>query len=516
MPALKPKTVVFPIGGFDKRYGFQAQPPFTSAYCNNIWPIDPSTGRERGGSRPPLETITASQGAPYFWAPASFLETTAKEGILMVTANGLRTSVNAATWINRITTNPNTDFCSGVIYNGHVFMARSGGTTRVARPAGWRPDINGGASEGEADLTATKGTAPTNCGLVWVHEDRLAFAGCSTSPHQVFFSAVGDHLDYNYADKTIGGAWTNTGSLAGQIGHAVTAAINHDANTSLIGSPNSIYAVRGNPRLYGARRVNTSVGPLTQNCWCKGVGPQGEQHTYMFTKLGLYVIPESGALTPQALSRKKIPNELLSVNPGAGDRACIGYDGRWEMLHIAIDPFSGSNVHYSYHIPTDSWWPETYAATIHLFPTFPNLQTDDTSSILPIGNNGTIYQFDRSGSESFDSYLAYGPFRLGGENREGIIYSIAAALAKDSNPCNFKIYTGDSAEQAYTNMVANSAAFTGTEWSYSTTQYWNYTQSPLVRGAFAFLKVYDDTNQRFLIEEIIMEVDSDAGRRMVG
>lgn len=47
----------FPVGGLHRRYGYQTQPPFTSADCLNVRPFDPQEGRERGGSRPGLATV---------------------------------------------------------------------------------------------------------------------------------------------------------------------------------------------------------------------------------------------------------------------------------------------------------------------------------------------------------------------------------------------------------------------------------------------------------------------------
>lgn len=47
----------FPVGGLNRRYGYQTQPPFTTADCLNVRPFDSQEGRERGGSRPGLATV---------------------------------------------------------------------------------------------------------------------------------------------------------------------------------------------------------------------------------------------------------------------------------------------------------------------------------------------------------------------------------------------------------------------------------------------------------------------------
>jgi hypothetical protein len=47
-------TLRFPLGGVDRRLGFQAHQPFTTPAALNVYPDDCVTGRARGGSRPGL------------------------------------------------------------------------------------------------------------------------------------------------------------------------------------------------------------------------------------------------------------------------------------------------------------------------------------------------------------------------------------------------------------------------------------------------------------------------------
>lgn len=50
----------FPIGGLNRRYGYQSTPPFYTADCLNVRPFDTEEGRERGGSRPGLKEALPS------------------------------------------------------------------------------------------------------------------------------------------------------------------------------------------------------------------------------------------------------------------------------------------------------------------------------------------------------------------------------------------------------------------------------------------------------------------------
>ena len=46
--------LTFPLGGLDRRFAYQTQPPWTTPDCLNVRPEGPIEGRERGGSRPGL------------------------------------------------------------------------------------------------------------------------------------------------------------------------------------------------------------------------------------------------------------------------------------------------------------------------------------------------------------------------------------------------------------------------------------------------------------------------------
>lgn len=518
MQAYRTISIEFPLGGLDRSTAYQWQKPYTSPLALNVFPVDPATNRQRGGVRPVLKELSPTTYAPHFWAPVSYIDSGLKEGFLLCNSYGVVRSLNGTTYSDVITTPPGTGFSSCTYYNGMVYMARYGGAARQATPTGGSEAVLSNAGGSPAP-------APERCGMVWVHQDRLAFAGDSDYPHTIYMSAVGDATNWDYADVTIGGAWTNTGSEGGILGHSVNAAINHNQNVSLVGSYRSIYAVVGNPRVGGTRRVSDTIGPVSHTSWCKGLDESGQNHTYMMTYDGLYVIPSGDYTAPQRVSRRKIPNELIGVNEAAGDHCCIGYDSQWPGIYISVDANSGNDSDFFYHIPTDSWWPLDLPITPHLYVTYPSLQSATKSSILPVGSNGSVRQFNNGevqgsgGNENFDSYVLIGPIKLADSGGEGIICSCSAALAQGSEDVNWSIYVGDSAEQAYRKAEAdttNTAAdFAGAKWTYTSTQYWNGVQNPRVRGSAAYLKVYDVSNERWQLEEIVMEVER-LGDRKVG
>lgn len=62
----RPKSLVFPIRGLNRRFGIQKPPEFTTPDCLNVRPFDPLEERQRGGNRPGLAryNLGASNGKP--------------------------------------------------------------------------------------------------------------------------------------------------------------------------------------------------------------------------------------------------------------------------------------------------------------------------------------------------------------------------------------------------------------------------------------------------------------------
>lgn len=514
-------VIPFCHGGLDRSTPFDQQKPGTTPLCKNIFGLDPSTDRYRGGMRPVFKSVGTVGGQPYNWCEVVYKDGSdvTQTGIAVTYASGTRISLTGNDWGTppAIAISPGTNFSSCAIYQDQLVQARGGSTA-------YTHELPGGA---DTVLTATAGTAPTKCGIVITHADRLWLMGDTDNPSMVYASAVGDMFDWDEADPTEGGSFRTTGPEGSILTGAVIAAISHDDNWLFIGTNDGIYASNGNPKIGGLTRVHDSLGPLTNRAWCKGEGPNGSNDTYIMTRSGFGVIRQ-GTLQFENLSDAPNIRDLKGLNPGtptsvgnvSGDEVAIGYDGRFKLVLIFVNPSSGSDYGYAYDVRTGAFWPITFSSTISIIPTLPKLQTEQRSTAVPISSGGTMFQLDSAESaggsnETFDSYVLL-PIPLSDPGGEGILHTITAALAQSSNNVNWSIYVGDSAEQAYRKAEADTTNaaedFGGTAWSYTSTRYWNTTQNPRVRGNFAYLKLFDVSNARWLVEQIVAEVVQ-AGRR---
>ena len=186
-----------------------------------------------------------------------------------------------------------------------------------------------------------------------------------------------------------------------------------------------------------------------------------------------------------------------------GDNVAIGFDPRWKGIHITVRPDTGDPISYFYHIDSDSYWPQDFEEnTFQLYPTFVPMQSATKSAIVPMSTTGDVYRFDSESTEEFDSWLDLGPIRLAGPTGEGYIASISASLADGSDDCNARLRSGDSIEQAFRQTDAGHM-YTLAPWS----EGYNYSQRPQVGGYAAYLEIYDISNERWILEEVVGEIE---------
>lgn len=504
--------IEFPMGGTSRQFSYQSQPPYTTSLSLNVWPIDSPTGRFRGGVRPGLsgssDTMGGLGGAIYGWCRLSYYDSGIKIGIAIVGSDGSYETLNGTTYTNRIADDPSLGsapgFASVACYNGTLFQAASNEQYLQYRilPSGTSSTIN---LHPDVVIVAA-GSVPTYCGGVLAHGDRLWLYGDRLNPHVVYASAVGQYYNWDYSDPTAGGAFVNTGSEGGVLGEPVLAGISHSNNVVLFGGPTSIYAYRGNPKTGSVQRISPHIGPITNNAWCKA----GDGNTYFLGPTGPAYIPAGDGGTPVMIG-DGIPNEMIGLSPYAGDKVSVGYDQRWRMVHYFVVPNSGSAVSWAYKLPTSdapgSWWKQDLESTISVAATMQEAISANKSSLIMFTSTGLAYQFDRTSTNDFNSYLLLGPIRLGDAFTDGVLHSVQASVADDSDTFDWEVFAGESAEAAFYNVDPNGdgniadriPAFEGARWDRIGL---NYMQHPRVRANCCYLLLFDVEDNKWLLESI--------------
>lgn len=514
--ALRTIALQPPLGGIVRRHAIQSQAPFTTPAALNVWTQDYSVsvdGRECIATRPGLTTTGESVATPYNWAPTAFYaSSTLRRGIMVTHSSGTSIFIvdgsgNVDNLGEVISTDPATDFASNATFMGKPYQARGGGTL-----------IAGNFASFGAGTAVTN--APANCGLVCAHGTRLFLAGDTTSPMTVYASRIGgdstspgdlstgatagEAWDFAEVDDDAA-AWASTGANGGLLQEPVTALMSHTRDCLIIGMTDSMSVLRGNPRNGEFEQINDYCAPLNQASWTHDTNG----NLWYLGRDGLYKMPAGCGDFSQSISREALPNDLVALNPGiSGTYTSLAYDPRFRALWVFVDLDGSSNdVAWSYDLQTGAWWQHTFSAgPIRLGATLKPAGSSTKSSLLAFDAGGTAYQFNTASTESFTSYVWFGPIQLGGPANEGLLHSIQASLASDSDDVDWSVHVGKTAEEAF----ESSAAFTGTDWEDGL----NYWQHPRRRGAYAYVKVGATTTRRWALETITVKLAAAGLRRL--
>ena len=512
----------FPINGYNSAAGYAGQLKGTTPLALNIWPRQPGTERARGGTRAGL--VDGRAGEPTLlmggalnsciaeWSGGRGYAFTCKVGTFL-TNDGIEFS-------RIITVRPDGPLASCVNYRDTIYQASSE-LSQV-----WYHTL-GGTGFSVLTAPANRGVVPTNCGLVNTHQNRLVLAGDKNFPHALYMSAVDDATNWDYSAVHAGAAMANAGGGEGRVGEPITSLISHNRACLLVGCTDSLYIVRGNPRVGGSlETLSHQIGPLSQQAWCK----TGSEDTVFMTREGLFIIPPGCGAIPEQISDNHVPDELRNLDITPGDYCSLAWDGRFGGVHITITErpmLDRPNLTSSFTPVKTKWWFFVPPSRNPSMP--PSFWEMDSSSVVPVMNvalkstaseerGGIVvhdidgrawhYSLEEPQSELITSTLAYGPIELSSAFDDGVLARVTATLAANSSNVNWEVRTGDSEEEA----INSTAAFTGADWD---RQGFNYWQHPRTRGRVAYIVISGTGLGRISVEEILAESYPKSRRRIM-
>lgn len=491
--------LTFPIGGVVRRYAYQKQGFASTPDANNIWPTDGTTGRERGATRPGLTSATPSIGVPRNWCEIAYDSSGFHRGVAVACSNGAWTIESASSSaVELITDSASSDFCSVACYRNNLYFARGTEATLYR-------SLASGSGSGTALSNAGGGTAPTKCGLVEVHEDRLVLAGDTDHGNIIYFSATGDPTDWDYADTSPSAA------VAITVPGIITAIKRHTEGCLIICCTDSTYVIRGNPRTGRLALLSPEVGALMQSA----LAHDSAGNLWMWTRDGLYMMPAGCGGAPQSVSAESLPLDLREIDPGTSSTyVSLAYDQRFRKLHLYYDKPSGTDQHWVYDLQAEGggFWPMSFSTTLRLGVPLKSAATTTKSALLAITAAGAVSQFDTASSETISSYYLVGPVALGGGDRMGKMLDLVVTLGESSGAVTPKVFVGDSPTQAYAAYVADTPAWTGGSMAVTGL---NYRQHPQIAGSAAYVYLAGTNNAKFQVEEVYTTLWQGAGPRRV-
>jgi len=378
--------------------------------------------------------------------------------------------------------------------------------------------------------STTYGAIPdqVNAGCLW--RGRGCISADKYYPQQWYMTRQGNLWDFNYISNDAQSPVAGGGdpSVPGQVGDIVIVQIPYDRDHLIFGCANSIYCMFGDPAAGGVLdKLDIPGGILGTRAWCK----DKDGNLYILVSTGLLRIPK-GFGSSENLTELSYPDFIkdLAFNPST-HRIVMGYDRKRNGIKIQkVALATGANTGWWWDLKAEALYPESYGSTEHgIFSMFHYEAIDPDYNTLLLGcNNGYLYYENDDATDDaladdsaqlIDSYITFGPIKLGEENREGKVNSLVGVLAgggssgteADSDDVTFKIWTGLSADEMTEKLVANTAPkVSGTIKAPGRWRGNQFRRS--IRGIFAGLRIGNNTaGEVWSLERLLLEIKK-AGR----
>lgn len=358
---------------------------------------------------------------------------------------------------------------------------------------------------------ANVGTVPAGCRLVALYRDRIVYAGSDLLPHVWYMSRQGDPFDWDYGQEDSGAAVFAENSTAGQLADPITAMIPHGDECLLFGSYNSLWIMRGDPGYGGTLdALSRKIGIVSQNAWTR----TPDDMVIFLSADGLYVISAGCAGFPTSLSRERLPDELLCLNPER-EAVSLEYDTLSRGVHIFVTRLDGSEgSHWWFDWQAKAFWRVKVSTNHEPFVLHERTVWDDCPAVLLGCRDGKIRQFDRDyqvddGNLEIEAYCCFGPFHLDRQGfQEGLLAELQGSIGRESGSIAWEVTAGNSAEESFYATTRDAGTWDNPGL--------NYVTRPRVRGVSAVVKVKNKagSKRRWFLERVTAVIRS-AGRKRI-
>lgn len=303
---------------------------------------------------------------------------------------------------------------------------------------------------------ASKGTIPARCKVVSKFLDRVILAFPDDNPQIIYFLRAG-----NPRDCLLGGVASDTArALADALAEPGTCVAPWKNDYCIVSSINEIVKYTGDPGYGGSRRsVVQGEGVGIIGAWAFCYGPSGEM--YYMSRDGLYVLPPGADAVPQALSRERLPMELLHLDASVYT-VQLAYSRRYRgvMIFLSHDPlgenagvsYSSFRQHWFFGLDSGGFWPISLAADFEPISSVGyDGRSDEDSGVLLGGRDGYVRKFsdryDRDGVDPIQASVTIGPAPLSGPGRTGMLNRLRIVLGEDSESIGWRVYAGSTPEE---------------------------------------------------------------------
>jgi len=480
------KDLHFPKAGLDVSAAFCNQPnrPVddgkwvrSCAIGINVRGFEPSTNRNRGGSRPGLTKYLPRQVAgTEFVVQELNVITGQQEGAMTQQSQSGRVVTGVA------------------VSQGDIYWWVSGGSvyTLATNNTGESPPLNFTgicfSSPNQQKLwfvdgtnyvyfvpitntvelwTASAGSLPidsngTYARLICTWRGRIVLSGLLGDPQNWFMSAVDNPRDFDYSPVSPSATQAVAGnnSTLGTVGDVITGLVPIDDDRLLIGGDHTLWLIQGDPMAGGQiDRLSDVIGMAWGEAWCKD--PYGNVY-FVSNRMGMFMWSPN-----QPLQRvSQAIEQLLQVVDTGENIIRLMWDDRFQGVHVFItrDDEPRPTTHYFWEQRTGAWWQDKFANNNHnplCCLIFDGNLPGDRVPLIGCWD-GYVRAFDPDAVDDdgtpIRSIVAIGPIVT--PNLDDILLKdIQAVLGEDSGAVTYEIRNGTSAELALTATPASTGSF---------------------------------------------------------
>lgn len=512
----------FPLGGIDVSQGFERQPVRQMAsggYARttpsgiNVRSFEPSTGRNRGGSRAGLSRyVNAIPGG----SAGLIQDLNVVVGTGYNPPGGSSQTSQSGRVVSLVAVIGGTVYVCDAGGSSWTAAANDSGYTQQLNPSGvirsavnnqklyyadglrwayYDPSLNQlrtwGASTGELPEDSS-GNKPR---LITTWRGRTVLSGLPGDPQNWFMSAVGDPTDFNYAPDSSSPTQAVAGnnSTLGLVGDVVTGLVPYTDDLLVYLCDSSVWQLSGDPMAGGSfDRVSDVLGGAFGNAWAKG--PGGE--IFFFTNRGSVALLLPGRQLTEISG--PIERHLRDVNTGTHQIRML-WDSRQQALHVFVTATAAaaSATHYCFEPRTGAWWMDQFASNA-MNPlaccVFDGNESGDRAPL--IGSwDGYVRAIDvDAGTDDghpIASSVMIGPI-MADEPDDVMLQELWAVLGSESGDVTCTLHAGQTVEEAIASPASGSVTFSAGR----------STQQPVRRsGKAIFVKV--SSTARWQLEKII-------------
>lgn len=321
----------------------------------------------------------------------------------------------------------------------------------------WATDVTAG------DLPIGGDSDELACRIIALYRGRIVMAGLLSEPQNWFMSKSGDPFDWDYSPETTTAiqAVAGNSSVVGELGDVVTALMPYQDDLMFMGSPNSLWVMRGDPAAGGAiDNISRQIGVVGAQAFT-----WDSSHLYFLSRNGLYRTEANGG-APEHISQGRLDSVFDNIDFSTNHVRLL-YDADWQGVHIFITPSeqpASSNDHWFWDSRTDSFWRDQYPAVqgptaVSLF----NADNPADRAVLLGGWDGYVRSFDEDANgddgTAITSMVLVQPMNAGQAFMDSLLDDINLILGEGSEAVTLKLYGGNTVEQAKGNQEAGNALF---------------------------------------------------------